>query len=335
MAHCARQSLKRMKSETPATTRKDVTYLYGAGEKLKFSASCARQNFFPRRNLFAGPFAGEFGYELMQWQGFVRARRAFYKEVHVLTYPGRDYLYEDCQVHHHDIDLRTAGYWYGRLGPAEMKRMADAKAAEIGLRDYDLFNPSLLCTRYHKMLFWKQDFRLLEEPPLDGNIRDLAFHFRAVDKEGPDQQKNYNRELAQELASLCLKQGLSVICVGHPDYAFCPEGCEDRRRVDLRESVAAICSARIAAGENSGATHLANLCGRPTILWAQDQWRIDFSLRWNPFRVPIYIAANDTSQPEPGRVAQAIADALSDLKKRTENFRKPCYTLPAQAISNV
>lgn len=277
---------------------------------------------------------GEFGYELMQWQAFVRARRASYREIHVLTYPGRDYLYEGCKVHYHNIDLKNAGYWYGRLGPVEMHRMADAKATEIGLKGYDIFNPSQLCTTYHKRIFWKQDFRLLEEPPLDGRVRDVAFHFRAMEKAGPDRSKNYNQKRAEELVGLCQQQGLSVICIGHPDYAICPPGCEDLRRVDLRESVAAICSARLVAGENSGAMHLANLCGRPTLLWAEDQWRIDFSLRWNPFRVPIYIAANDTCQPEPARVAQAIADSLNDLKKQTDNYRKPCYTLPAQPISN-
>jgi hypothetical protein len=324
-----------MNAASSAAPKKDVTYQYSTGEKLKLALPCARQKFSPRRNLFAGPFAGEFGYELMQWQAFVRARKPHYEQVHILTYPGRDYLYEGCTVHHHDIDLKTAGYWYGRFGPAEMRRMAEAKAAEIGLKDYDIFNPSLLCTRYHKMVFWRQDFRLLDEPPMDGRIRDVAFHFRAVDKEGPDRAKNYNQNLAEELVRLCVQQGLSVVCVGHPNYAFCPPGCDDQRRVDLGESVSAICSARVLAGENSGATHLANLCGRPTILWAENQWRIDYSLRWNPFRVPIYIAANDTCQPEPGRLAKAIFDSLNDLKTRTDGYRKPCYTLPAQPISNI
>jgi len=103
----------------------------------------------------------------------------------------------------------------------------------------------------------------------------------------------------------------------------------------LRESVAAICSARMLAGENSGATHLANLCGRPTILWANDQWRIDYSLRWNPFGVPIYIAANDTFRPEPAKVCRKIVESLNDLRARTAGFKRPAYTLPAQPIANV
>jgi hypothetical protein len=323
-----------MKTEQSGTSIRNASYPFTTGEKLRFFPVCLRQKVFPRRNLFAGPYAGEFGYELMQWHGFVRARRRHYGQVHVLTYPGRDYLYEGCHVHHHDIDLKQAGYWYGRLSPLEMREMADKKAGEIGLNDYDVFDTSLLCTQYHKKIFWRQEFRLLEEPPPDGRMRDVAFHFRAIQKTGPDKAKNYSTDLADELARLCLAGGLSVICVGHPDYAYCAGGCEDKRRVDLRESVAAISSARLLAGENSGAMHLANLCGRPTVLWANDQWRIDYSLRWNPFRVPIYVAANNTCQPLPGEVFKAIVSALDDLKTRTDGFRKPCYTLPAQLISN-
>ncbi len=313
---------------------KDPAYVYSTEEKLKLVFRCWRQKIRSRKNLLAGPYAGEFGYELMQWQGFIRALRPRYQRVHVLTYPGRDYLYEDCQVHYHDIDLKSAGYGYGRLSPAGARAMANTKAAEIGLTDYDIFDTSLLCTRYHKMLLGRQEFRLLNEPPVGGRIYDVAFHFRSVQKEGPDLAKNYDSTRADNLAALCLAKGLSVICVGHPAYSYCAKGCEDMRRVDLRESVAAICSARAMAGENSGATHLANLCGKPTILWANDQWRIDYSLRWNPFRVPIYIAANNTFLPEPSRVLEAITSALEDLRRRTKDFSKPCYTLPSQPIDN-
>lgn len=80
---------------------------------------------------------------------------------------------------------------------------------------------------------------------------------------------------------------------------------------------------------------LANLCGKPTVFFADGQWRMDFCLRWNPFRVPLYIAANDTMQPEPARVFAALKDALADLRARTGGFTRPAYTFPAQPIANV
>ncbi|HSY43737.1 MAG TPA: hypothetical protein VK811_07480 [Candidatus Acidoferrum sp.] len=316
-------------------TKKDLTYQYRGGEKFKLFFPCIRQKFFHRRNLFAGPFAGEFGFELMQWQGFVRERRRHYDQVHVLTYPGRDYLYDGCRVHHHEIDLKSAGYWYGRFGPGDMRRMADTKAAELGLKDYDVFNPSLLCTRYHKILFWKQDFRLLKEPPLSGKPWDILFHFRSVQKEGHYHEKNYSPEMADELVRRCLDRGLSVACYGHPSYAYCPPGCADLRNTDLRQSVAAISSAHLAVGEASGGMHLANACGKPTIIWANGQEHIDFAFHWNPFRVPIYVMTTETWRPAPEDICRYLVQSLDDLCARTENFKQPCYTIPARSIGNV
>jgi hypothetical protein len=321
----ARQSLET--APQPA-----VAHQYTSAEKLRLFLPCIRQKIFPRQNLFAGPFAGEFGWELMQWQGFVRSRRPHYEKVHVLTYPGRDYLYEGCDVHAHQIDLKRAGYGYGLLDPDTAQQMAEEKVSEIGLKDYDVFGTSLLCTQYHKA-FWKQKFRLFEEPPLSSTPYDIIFHFRAVRKEGPDHAKNYSPALADELVKRCLDRGLAVACIGHPDYSYCPMNCDDHRSSTLRETVAAISSGRAVAGENSGPMHLANLCGKATILWAQDQWRIDYSLRWNPFRVPIYVVTNISCQPAPKLVCDTIIKSLEDLCKRSSGFTVAVHTSPAQQIA--
>jgi len=304
---------------------------YTVGEKLRLFLPCARQRIFPRQNLFAGPYVGEFGWELMQWQGFVRARRHHYQEAHVMTYPGRDYLYEGCQVHHHDIDLKTAGYRYGILDREKGRQMIEKKASDIGLENYDVFSPSLLCTRYHKAI-WGQQFRLFEEEPLTTTARDVVFHFRAVRKRGADVYQDYSAAAADELVQRCLERGLSVGCIGHPNYSYCPSDCEDYRSIDLRRTIAAMSTAHAVVGKNSGPMHLASLCGKPTIQWAEDQWRLDFSLRWNPFRVPIYIVSNTESQPSPQSVYEGIVNALADLRRKSHDFTQPLYTVPAQQI---
>lgn len=305
-------------------------YVYSVTEKIHYASVSLRMRTKPAENLIAGPFAGEFGWELMQWQSYVRWVRANYRETHVITYPGRDYLYEGCAVHCHDIQLPKAGYGYGLLSPGDSRGMALAKAQEIGLTNFDVFYPALICTQYHKRFFWKQDFRLFEEKPL--GQWDIAFHFRRIEKVGPDDKKNYATQSADTVADLCSRMGLSMICIGHPEYSYCAKGCADYRRVNLQETVAAMSSVRAVAGENSGPMHLANLCGRPTIVWARNQAFIDVNFAWNPFRVPIYVAAN-THQPDPQRVAETIRDALGDLRKKTADFTQPAYTLPAQQIA--
>jgi hypothetical protein len=292
------------------------TYLYTLGEKIQGALEGWRMRFFPRPVLVAGPFLGEFGHELMEWQAWVRAQVPRHREVHVITYPGREALYPGCQVHTHDIPLEKAGYRFGRYEPGELKAMARAQAAELGLRDYDILTSQHLCTRRHQRFVLPAKFELLRTPPLGGIYRDIAFHFRWVKKEGPDQTRNYPQELCDRVAALCRAQGRSLCCVGHPRYSYCPEGVEDLRAESLEQSLAAISSSRLLAGELSGPMHLAQLCGVPILIWADGQWRIDTCRHWNVFDAPMFVLANDTHRPAPEAVASAIDAALKDLKSR-------------------
>jgi ADP-heptose:LPS heptosyltransferase len=130
------------------------------------------------------------------------------------------------------------------------------------------------------------------------------------------------------VAALCQKHGHSVCCVGHPRYSYCPDGVEDLRSEDLETSITAISSARLLAGELSGPMHLAQLCGVPLVIWADGQWRLDNCERWNVFHVPTFIVANDTHRPDADRVVTEIDGALQDLRRRTDNFTKPCHPHP-------
>jgi hypothetical protein len=307
---------------------RQASHQFTLAEKIAGALQDLRLRLFPRRILLAGPYVGEFGHELMDWQPWVRAQIPRHDEVHVITYPGRDFLYPGCRVHYHDVPLEKAGYRFGRLSPRELDAMARQQAAELGLENYDVLTALNICTSYHRKYLLPARFELLGQPPRAEDIRDLAFHFRHVQKEGPDQTRNYPTEMCDRVVADCRAAGLSFFCIGHPRYAYCPAGVEDRRSEDLAASVAAICSARLLAGELSGPMHLAQLCGTPILIWADGQWRLDDCQRWNVFKVPTYIVANDTFQPPPERVAREITGALADLRQRTDGFRRPSYTLP-------
>ena len=310
------------------TAGRQASHQFSTGEKIAGALAALRLRFFPRRILVAGPYIGEFGHELMDWQPWVRAQISRHDEVHVITYPGRDYLYPGCQVHYHDVKLENAGYKHGRFPPRQLAAMAHQKATKLGLKNYDLMTALHICTSYHQRFLLPAKFELLGRPPAAEKIRDVAFHFRQVKKDGPDQTRNYPLEMCDRVVAACRAAGLSFFCVGHPHYAYCPAGVEDRRSEDLATSVAAICSARLLAGELSGPMHLAQLSGVPILIWAPGQWRLDNCERWNVFKVPTYIVTNEVQPPEPARVAQKIAKALADLRDRTGNFSKPAYTLP-------
>jgi len=304
-----------------------AAYQFTLRDKMVAAARDLRLRFFPRRILVAGPYVGEFGHELMDWQPWVRAQIGRYEQVHVITYPGRDYLYPGCTVHYHKVALETAGYKHGRFTPMQLAAMAHQKAAELGLKNYDLMTALNICTRHHQRHLLPAKFELLGEAPAGGEMRDLALHFRQVKKEGPDQTRNYPLELCDRVAAFCRAQNLKFFCIGHPRYSYCPPGVEDRRTEDLGASVAAIRSVRLLAGELSGPMHLAQLAGTAILIWAPGQWRLDNCERWNVFKVPTYIVTNDVCKPEPEIVGHKIMAALADLRQRTVDFTQPAYTL--------
>src|ERR1035441_7350940 len=69
-----------------------ASHQFSLAEKLAGGLAALRLRVYPLRMLVAGPYVGEFGHELMDWQPWVRAQIARHDEVRVITYPGRDYL---------------------------------------------------------------------------------------------------------------------------------------------------------------------------------------------------------------------------------------------------
>ena len=64
-------------------------------EKLKGKSDC----------LVAGPFLGEFGWELMQWQGYIRQLSKFYKHVIVYGRASSAFLYKDFISEFIEMDI--------------------------------------------------------------------------------------------------------------------------------------------------------------------------------------------------------------------------------------
>jgi hypothetical protein len=294
--------------ETYFPSRRENLQTFLEGVALRFSANPV---------LVAGPYVGEFGHEIMDFQSYVRALKPRYREVHVITFPGREPLYRGCIVHAHDFDLKTAGYTYGRISNQEARRYLQRFAGEHHLERYDVFGTMHLRTRWHRRLLFRQEHEIIRPlRPVEPGSK-IVFHFRNIDKQGPDKNRNFRPELAAETVRLCRQAGFEPACIGHPQYALCPEGCEDRRTEDLEATIAQIAASRLVVGELSGPLHLAVYCARPVAIWAPDPWRIAGALRRNPFQAKIFVIRDDTTNPQPNEILDVVktaAVALSNQK---------------------
>ncbi|PWU11323.1 MAG: hypothetical protein C5B50_23545 [Verrucomicrobia bacterium] len=286
-------------------------YIASRSELLKSFLEGLALRFSKKRLLIAGPYAGEFGHEIMDFQSYVRWLRPRYDQVHVITFAGREPLYRGCQVHAHGYDLRTAGYQFGSISHQQIKQDALEFARRNGIEDCDFFSTAHLATGYHRKLLFGQTHEVFGPPGpvvLNGKV---LFHFRSIAKVGPDTTRNFLPELAEEVCRLCRSRGLELACIGHPAYSLCPAGSEDWRTEDLEQTVARLAGCALVAGELSGPLHLAAYCAKPIVTWVPEKSRLTNAFRRNPFNVPVTVVRDDTTNPSPDEVVAKLQSAVS------------------------
>lgn len=266
--------------------------------------------YVPHDTLIAGPYIGEFGFELMYWASYVIGAGARFKKRYIITYPGRDAIYPGWTSVYHDGLLSQAGYGLGRVGPDESKEIVRRFAEREGLRHYSVFHPWMVSKRVFKICLPKANWLVLGSELKDAPRHDVVLHFRNILKAGPDDRSNFTNDRAAALAGELQKRGYSLCCIGSPKHALCPPGVTDMRSDDVSSAIRAIRGARVIVGQQSGPTHLANLCGKDVILWAEGEWRIAMGRKWNPHNCNIHVVRNDTFNPEPAEIAAKVEQVL-------------------------
>lgn len=259
--------------------------------------------------LIAGPYFGELGFELMRWQGYVRALRKRFKQTYVITFPGREILYEGCHVLAHDADLKRTGYGYGHVPSSVRADMVRRIAGRAKIDRYELFDTDMLSTPFLRKVLWQQEWVAFVKDDPDVPALDWIFHFRSIVKDGPDSRSNFPTHEADRLVQLARARGLRVACIGHPMFSYCPPNAVDLRDYPLGRAVAAFNKANLVVGQLSGPMHLASLCRKPIVIWADGGWRIASCRRWNPFNMPIHVVTETSFSPTAEAVFKAALAA--------------------------
>ena len=282
--------------------------------RLSYDLNLVRIKASRKPLLVAGPYLGEFGYELMEWRPYALSIARRYKEARFISAPGREVLYRPYRFIGHDADLRLAGYGFGTAGAASERRIAFEIAASQGMQkdDFDLLIPTSLTGRFGQRLFkpvWTSP--QVTEVELGRAVRsDIVFHFRDIQKEGPDERINLSPRSADLLVRACNSAGWTSACIGDPRYAICPAGCIDLRSHDLFVAVAAIKQSSLFVGQLSGPAHLAHLVGKPVVTWANGEHRFKIFPSWNPHGAGLLVVSTTTYDPAVPNVLAMIARIL-------------------------
>ncbi len=254
--------------------------------------------------IVAGPFLGEFGWEVAMWVPWLRWMR---EEMHAssefvaICRPGHAGLYDnfaDRTIEHDALPtIRTVDCanafvsGHGKLSTADYFGLAklafSMKTDKVMKQNYI----SPLQLQYS----WPRD-----QPPIlrrhhhrfygTPNQKEsgwVVVHARDAAKQP---ERNWSITRWNELIEAI--DAKHVIAIGSLTESLCPDGCEDLRGKPLSEVLLAASKCEVGIGPSSGPMHLMNSCGTPVVWWSGNSKDLTrYSKHWNYEKLPNVCAA--------------------------------------------
>lgn len=247
-----------------------------------------------RLKIFAGPWVGEFGWELFAWQGILRAvaRDNKYKKFAVCGRKGHAYLYEDFATEYINYDP-----------PSTETNMWMCEGASYNYNGkYDVV------IKPDNYLSQKQEFIRFGEKFGEKFGYDILIHARSTDK-CKTGYRNWDRDKWDEFVTHF--PSANIASVGTSDGALHIEGTDDKRDISLKDLSDLMANSTVLVGPSSGPIHLGSLCGLPHVTWSPKNASIVMSNKdryervWNPLDTPVTFVESGWN-PEVNEIVGAV-----------------------------
>lgn len=271
------------------------------------------------KRLIAGPWVGEFGWELFAWQAYVRALSYHYDKTYIICRENSQYLYKDFA--HEFIFKSPVGNW------SDSYFMHNVDAGSL-LKECLRENRNLIDENTSVFLP-----RRIGNPPLTSPAQTIHLAGREIMPKyisyGKSTLREYNyifhmrnRKLRAEdnwsadnwkkLRDLFLRDGKSIACIGTMGESLCIEGVADLRGISLELICNVLKNAECIFGPSSGPIHLASLCECPHFVWSKPANKDRYLNTWNPLSTPVRFDSKYLWHPPPEYV-------YSEYKKWIKN----------------
>lgn len=252
------------------------------------------------RYLLAGPFLGEFGWELFCWQGRLRRMSKDFDKTFVMCKEGHETLYQDFATVNRPPSSSKANMYMApnfHIIPANHKIVGYAR----GWKRHQL----------EAQHFYKQDFHKYGMEVL-GKKPDILIHARA--RQAIRKDDNYSEKNFDTLIRMIRKENLNLAVIGTPkNSSGLPDSIdssyEDLRGLELFDVTNMMYTAKCIIGTSSGPMHLATLCGCPQVVMTYNGNTKRYKDHWNPFNTPVEIVPGGW-HPSPEKVFKSMMKIL-------------------------
>ncbi len=256
--------------------------------------------------LFAGPWVGEFGWELMNWQGLLRSLRSDYQRIIVCSYASSKALYQDFSDGFFSHQVRgqpNAHVAFDIINPDELRR-----ALVLAPPGSDHLTPLRFVPES------AQQFIRFGSTDSRSGSAEILVHARGG---AWTPYRNWSLDKWTALVRNLHGKGLRVGAIGLTRSTLSLSGVEDYRDAPLRETMDRLACARLALGPSSGPMHLASLCGTPHLVWTDRRSygmgkssREKYERWWNPLSSPVRVLDEYGFDPPVEVVLSVIGEML-------------------------
>jgi len=268
--------------------------------------------------LIAGPWLGEFGYELCKWVPYIRYKvwGDDYDHVVIICRSGHEYLYRDFATKFiNDDTVGQTTEW-----------LIDSKTPEINqetiddiLKDYD--NPEYTIIQPNKDIRNNENVFYLMYGEIENAIPqiDMLIHARSTEKYNTG-YRNWPKRRWLEIIKKY--PGYKLASIGSKTEAAHIPKTIDLRGISINALSCYMKKAKMLLGPSSGPAHLASLCGLPHIVWTDNKIhgvigrytnKARYKQLWNPFNSLVNVI--DTSwQPTVNEVSERVKSVLNHKK---------------------
>jgi ADP-heptose:LPS heptosyltransferase len=258
--------------------------------------------------LLAGPWVGEFGWELFCWQGHIRRLSKDFDKTIIIGREGNDFLYSDfCDeyVVFNPESFKT-DMWMCHGAKSHKHLINSIKHTKYFSGNFNIgMLYSIDGVRDLNGLFFKQSFHKYQTTTtMDGY--DVILHGR---NKSTGSDRNWSKEQWDILAKKLLDEGLNICCIGNSE-AFHMDGTTDLRGITLEDLTGVMNKSKIIVGPSSGPMHMASLCGLKHLVWSTEYNRIRYERDWNPFNTEVIFHSDGEWNPNPNDIKNIIINNI-------------------------
>lgn len=264
--------------------------------------------------ILAGPFYGEFGWEIFGWQGIIRKiiKENNIKEIIIGTRKDRRFLYQDYCTNFIDIT---------HIKDDSSAYQNNDKIIKFGNDVLERYPDHFYLSVSDELYLEYQDTQEFISYGNKIEGYDIIIHSRNREHLN---QRNWSegkwRNLIKEL------KDFKIACIGTKEHSSIPcDSIKDLRGTDMNYLCDILKSSKLFVSPSSGPAHLASLCKCPHLVWAHKDricqvlenkeinTRDRYEWKWNPFNTKSMVIDDYEWDPPVEIVRDRIVEFLQFL----------------------